>query len=169
MRRYWRGAVCARMREERLGRTYNVIPVAPADYRRLAEQRLPRFLFDYIDGGANAEVTLAANAAGFRDIVLRQRVMRDVSTIDTSTVLSGEQAAMPVILAPVGMAGMMARRVSSSAAFRLIDRLSRFQPSSAKRWMPATCPTVHTVRRSWANASPFRSVRIRSARGSSWR
>lgn len=115
MRRYWRGAVCARMREERLGRTYNVIPVAPADYRRLAEQRLPRFLFDYIDGGANAEVTLAANAAGFRDIVLRQRVMRDVSTIDTSTVLSGEQAAMPVILAPVGMAGMMARRGETQA------------------------------------------------------
>ncbi|MCC2102984.1 MAG: L-lactate dehydrogenase [Hyphomicrobiales bacterium] len=103
------------MREERLGRTYNVIPVAPADYRRLAEQRLPRFLFDYIDGGANAEVTLAANAAGFRDIVLRQRVMRDVSTIDTSTVLSGEQAAMPVILAPVGMAGMMARRGETQA------------------------------------------------------
>ncbi|MCB1953839.1 MAG: alpha-hydroxy-acid oxidizing protein, partial [Rhodocyclaceae bacterium] len=78
-------------------------------------QRLPRFLFDYIDGGANAEVTLAANAAGFRDIVLRQRVMRDVSTIDTSTVLSGEQAAMPVILAPVGMAGMMARRGETQA------------------------------------------------------
>ncbi len=90
--------------------TYNVVPVTPADYRRLAERRLPRFLFDYIDGGANDETTLAANIAGFRDIVLRQRVMRDVSNIDTSTILAGEKAALPVILAPVGMAGMMARR-----------------------------------------------------------
>ena len=98
-----------------MGKTYNVIPVTPDDYRRLAERRLPRFLFDYIDGGANAEITLAANTAGFRDIALRQRVMRDVSNIDTSTVLSGEQAAMPVILAPVGMAGMMARRGETQA------------------------------------------------------
>ncbi len=90
--------------------TYNVVPVTPADYRRLAERRLPRFLFDYIDGGANDETTVAANLAGFRNIVLRQRVMRDVSNIDTSTILAGEKAAMPVILAPVGMAGMMARR-----------------------------------------------------------
>ena len=98
-----------------MGKTYNVIPVTPDDYRRLAERRLPRFLFDYIDGGANAEITLAANTAGFRDIALPQRVMRDVSNIDTSTVLSGEQAAMPVILAPVGMAGMMARRGETQA------------------------------------------------------
>jgi L-lactate dehydrogenase (cytochrome) len=102
-------ALGAEGREARLG-TYNIVPVTPSDYRRLAERRLPRFLFDYIDGGANDETTLAANIAGFRDIALRQRVMRDVSDIDTSTILAGEKAAMPVILAPVGMAGMMARR-----------------------------------------------------------
>ncbi|MFV0280155.1 MAG: L-lactate dehydrogenase [Rhodoblastus sp.] len=95
--------------------TRNVIPVTPEDYRRLAEKRLPRFLFDYIDGAANAEYTLAANVEDFRKIVLRQRVMRDVSNIDTSTTLSGEKAAMPVILAPVGMAGMMARRGETQA------------------------------------------------------
>ena len=93
-----------------MGGTYNVTAVSPADYRRLAEKRLPRFLFDYIDGGANAETTLAANVDGFRRIVLRQRVMRDVAEIDTSTILAGEKSAMPVVLAPVGMAGMMARR-----------------------------------------------------------
>jgi len=98
-----------------LGGTYNVTPVTPADYRRLAEKRLPRFLFDYIDGGANAETTLAANVDGFRNIALRQRVMRDVSTIDTSTMLTGEKSAMPVILAPIGMAGMMARRGEAQA------------------------------------------------------
>ena len=102
-------ALGAEGREARLG-TYNIVPVTPSDYRRLAECRLPRFLFDYIDGGANDEATLAANTNDFRNIRLRQRVMRDVSDIDTSTILAGEKAAMPVILAPVGMAGMMARR-----------------------------------------------------------
>jgi len=90
--------------------TYNVAPVTPADYRRLAERRLPRFLFDYIDGGANDERTMAANLADFASVTLRQRVMRDVSGVDTSTVLAGRKVAMPLALAPVGMAGMFSRR-----------------------------------------------------------
>lgn len=98
-----------------MGGTYNVTAVTPSDYRRLAERRLPRFLFDYIDGGANDEATLAANTDDFRAIRLRQRVMRDVSSIDTSTMLAGDKASMPVILAPVGMAGMMARRGETQA------------------------------------------------------
>ena len=95
--------------------TYNITPVTPGDYRRLAEKRLPRFLFDYIDGGANDEITLARNVADFQRIVMRQRVMRDVSKIDTSTMLAGEKSAMPVVLAPVGMAGLMARRGETQA------------------------------------------------------
>ena len=90
--------------------TYNVAPVTPADYRRLAERRLPRFLFDYIDGGANDERTMAANLADFAAVTLRQRVMSDVSGVDTSTVLAGRKVAMPLALAPVGMAGMFSRR-----------------------------------------------------------
>ncbi len=90
--------------------TYNVAPVTPVDYRRLAEKRLPRFLFDYIDGGANDEVTMAANVADFASLRLRQRVMRDVSGIDTATTMAGRKAAMPLALAPVGMAGMFSRR-----------------------------------------------------------
>ena len=88
--------------------TLNVAPVTPIDYRRLAEKRLPRFLFDYIDGGANDELTMAANIDDFQKLHLRQRVMRDVSNISTETVILGEKASMPVILAPVGMAGLMA-------------------------------------------------------------
>jgi L-lactate dehydrogenase (cytochrome) len=84
--------------------------VTPADYRRLAERRLPRFLFDYIDGGANDELTMAANLADFASVKLRQRVMHDVSGVDPSTVLAGRTVAMPVALAPVGMAGMFSRR-----------------------------------------------------------
>mgnify|MGYP003497803769 CR=1 FL=1 len=60
---------------------YDVAPVTTADYRRLAARRLPRFLFDYIDGGANEERTMAANVADFAAIRIRQRVMRDVSGI----------------------------------------------------------------------------------------
>ncbi len=89
---------------------YAVAPVTPGDYRHLAEKRLPRFLFDYIDGGANDEQTMAANVVDFAAVKLRQRVMRDVSGIDTSTTLAGRKCSMPLALAPVGMAGMFARR-----------------------------------------------------------
>lgn len=89
---------------------YNINPVTALDYRRLAERRLPRFLFDYIDGGANEEVTMAANVADFSRYRLKQRVMRDVSQVDTSTVICGSTCSMPLALAPVGMAGLMARR-----------------------------------------------------------
>jgi len=90
--------------------TYHVAPVTPVDYRRLAERRLPRFLFDYIDGGANDELTMNENVADFARVRLRQRVMRDVSGIETGTTLGGRKVAMPLALAPVGMAGMFARR-----------------------------------------------------------
>jgi len=94
----------------------NIRPVTVADYRRLARKRLPRFLFDYVDGGANEERSMVANEVDFHRIKLRQRVMRDVGDVDTQTVLSGEDASMPVALAPVGMAGMMARRGEVQAA-----------------------------------------------------
>lgn len=98
-----------------MGHTLHVVPVTPRDFRRLAEKRLPRFLFDYIDGGANDELTLAANVTDFQRVRLRQRVMVDVSDIDTATTLAGESAAMPLALAPVGMAGMFARRGETQA------------------------------------------------------
>ncbi len=90
--------------------TYNVTPVTAGDYRRLAERRLPRFLFDYIDGGAGDEQSMRANTNDFGRIRLRQRVMRDVSRVDTGTNLFGQALSMPLILAPVGLAGMMRRR-----------------------------------------------------------
>jgi len=88
----------------------HVVPVTVPDYRRLAKKRLPGFLFDYIDGGANREDSMNANEADFLDYTLAQRVMREVDNIDTSTVLSGQTVSMPLVLAPIGMAGLMARR-----------------------------------------------------------
>ncbi len=91
------------------------LPVTADDYRALARRRLPRFLFDYIDGGAGAEQTLAANAAAWSRMQLRQRVLVDVAGVDPSTSLLGETCTLPLVLAPIGLAGMMARRGETRA------------------------------------------------------
>ncbi len=88
----------------------NLAPANTEDYRRLAEKRLPRVLFDYVEGGAYREVTVAENTSDFDALRMKQRVMVDVSAVDTSTDLLGESWRMPLALAPVGLAGMMARR-----------------------------------------------------------
>jgi L-lactate dehydrogenase (cytochrome) len=80
------------------------------DYREMARRRLPPFLFEYVDGGSYAEVTLRNNVAHLEQVALRQRVLRGVADIDVSTTLFGQQLALPVILAPIGLAGMTARR-----------------------------------------------------------
>jgi L-lactate dehydrogenase (cytochrome) len=83
---------------------------APTDYRAIARRRLPHFLFEYLDGGSYGEVTLARNSSDLDAVALRQRVMRDISGVDLSTTLFGQQLSMPVALAPVGLAGLYARR-----------------------------------------------------------
>ena len=95
--------------------TLNLVPATADDYRRIAERRLPRFLFDYIDGGAFDETTMRRNAEDFSRTVVRQRVMRDVSKVDVSGDMLGERFGMPLALAPVGSAGMFARRGEAQA------------------------------------------------------
>ena len=91
-------------------------PACINDYRLVAQRRLPRFLFDYIDGGSYAEVTMRRNVADLQRITLRQRVMRDVSDIRLDTNVLGRPASMPVALAPIGLAGLYARRGEVQAA-----------------------------------------------------
>ncbi len=86
------------------------------DYRALAKRRMPHFLFEYVDGGSYAEVTARRNVEDLAAVELRQRVLRDISTIDLSTELLGERLAMPVALGPVGLSGMYARRGEVQAA-----------------------------------------------------
>jgi L-lactate dehydrogenase (cytochrome) len=86
------------------------------DYRELARRRLPKIFFEYIDGGSYAEVTLKRNVEDFANLVLRQRVMRDMSDLDTSIETLGQRYRMPVGLSPVGMAGMYGRRGEVQAA-----------------------------------------------------
>ncbi len=93
-----------------------MIPADVSDYRTLARRRLPRFLFDYLDGGANAELTLRRNVADIQAVGLRQRVLRDVSKINLGTDLFGQKVSMPVVLSPVGISGLFARRGEAQAA-----------------------------------------------------
>lgn len=95
--------------------TLSLAPASVADYRRLAEARLPRFLFDYLDGGAYAEVTLARNVRDFEVLELHQRILRDVSARSTRTSLFGSELTLPLALSPVGLSGLMARRGEAAA------------------------------------------------------
>ncbi len=91
-------------------------PACVLDYRALARRRLPHFLFEYIDGGSYDERTLTANVEALGATWLRQRVLRDVSACDTATTLFGRALSLPVVLAPVGLGGMYARRGEVQAA-----------------------------------------------------
>ncbi len=72
------------------------------DLRRLAKRRLPGGVFDYIDGGAEDELSLRRNVSGYGRIEFKPRVLRDVSKIETGTTLLGRPIAMPLVLAPTG-------------------------------------------------------------------
>src|SRR5688572_6890647 len=79
------------------------------DLRGLAQRRLPRALFDYIDRGSYDEFTWTRNRDDLRAIALRQRVMVDVSKLDLTTTVLGQEWAMPVALAPTGLTGLFRR------------------------------------------------------------
>ena len=108
-----------------------MIIASPRDFRRAAQQRLPRFLFDYVDGGALDEATLKANEVDLSQILLRQRVLHAMDGVDLSTTLLGQDLALPVILGPVGLSGMLARRGEVQAA-----------RAAAKAGIPYTLSTV---------------------------
>ena len=92
----------ARTRAERLrAQAVNI-----DDLRRLARRRLPNGVFNYIDGGAEDEVTMRANRAAFRRWNFAPRVLRDMSQVDTSTTLLGRRLPFPLVLAPAGFTRM---------------------------------------------------------------
>ena len=101
------------------------------DYREAARRRLPPFLFQYIDGGAYAEYTLKRNVEDLSSIALRQRVLKDMTQLDLSTEIFGEQLSLPVALSPVGLTGMYARRGEVQAAM-----------AADKKGIPFTMSTV---------------------------
>ena len=83
--------------ERRLRRAASI-----ADLRRIARRRLPRGVFDYIDGGAEDERTLAENTRAFSRVTFTPRVLRDVADIDTTTSVLGGEVPIPLALSPTG-------------------------------------------------------------------
>ena len=77
-----------------------------ADLRDKARRRIPRAIFDYADGGAYNELTLAANRRDLDAIRLRQRVMIDASKRATATTIVGQSSTLPLAIAPTGLTGL---------------------------------------------------------------
>jgi len=113
------------------------------DYREAARRRLPPFLFQYIDGGSYAEQTMRRNISDLADIALRQRILKNVSALNTGTELFGRKLNIPAALAPVGLTGMYARRGEVQAA-----------RAAARKGIPFTLSTV--------SVCPIEEVQARS-------
>ncbi|HEX7812792.1 MAG TPA: alpha-hydroxy acid oxidase [Burkholderiales bacterium] len=86
------------------------------DLRDAARRRLPRVMFEFIDGGSQDETTLRANRDDFQKWRFRTRVLTDVSKRDQSITLFGQHCASPLVLAPTGLAGLFSRRGELAAA-----------------------------------------------------
>jgi len=86
------------------------------DLRRLAQRRLPRIVFDYIDGGAEDEWTLGENCQAFREVTLRPRCAVATDTVNLNTTVLGTEIALPFLLAPVGSSRMFYPRGEVLAA-----------------------------------------------------
>ena len=80
------------------------------DVRLLAKKRLPKMAFDYIDGGADAEITLRANVADLAQVTLRPRSLVDVSAPSLTTTVVGETLPLPLLLGPCGSDAARGRR-----------------------------------------------------------
>lgn len=101
------------------------------DYREAARRKLPRFLFDYIDGGSYTEQTMKTNTLDLERVIVRQRVLKNIEHLDFEVELFGQKIAMPVILSPIGLTGMYARRGEVQVA-----------KAAAKKAIPFTLSTV---------------------------
>jgi isopentenyl diphosphate isomerase/L-lactate dehydrogenase-like FMN-dependent dehydrogenase len=86
------------------------------DLRRIAKRRLPRVVFDYIDGGAEDEVTLRANCRAFEAVTFRPRCAVATPACDLRTTVLGTPLSMPLILAPVGSSRLIYPRGEEAAA-----------------------------------------------------
>src|SRR5438876_7140237 len=86
------------------------------DLRRAAKRRLPRVVFDYIDGGAEDELTLRANCRAFETVTFRPRCAVATPACDLRTTVLGTSLSMPLILAPVGSSRLMYPRGEEAAA-----------------------------------------------------
>ena len=90
------------LQDRKLKRAVNL-----AELRLLASKRVPKAVFDYVDGGANDEISYKRSAEVFSNVQFNARVLRDVSKIDLTTRIVGQDSALPIIFAPTGYTRMM--------------------------------------------------------------
>lgn len=109
--------------------------LSAADMRAAAKRRLPRSVFEFIDGGAEDELTLRANRDGFERAQILPRILADVSQPDLSTTLMGEALAAPLVIAPMGSC-VLARPGADLAIAR----------AAAAMGIPYTLSTMSTTR-----------------------
>ncbi len=121
------------------------------DLRAIARRRLPRFVFTYVDGGAEDELTLSGNCEAFRRLRFRPRTLVDVSARDVSTRLLGTRSALPVVVGPTGLNGLswrdgdmeLARAAAaagvpfamSTVSMNLVEDIAREAPG--RHWLQA--------------------------------
>ncbi|WP_327091654.1 alpha-hydroxy-acid oxidizing protein [Nonomuraea sp. NBC_01738] len=105
-----------------------------SDVRRLARRRAPRVVFDYVDGGAGDEVSMARAVAAFARVEFSPRILRDVGVVDTTTRVLGREIGMPVILGPTGFTRMMHRGGEKAVA-----------RAAARARLPYTLSTMGTT------------------------
>ena len=121
---------------------------SPTDYREAARSKLPPFLFHYLDGGAYSEGTLRDNHQDLQSILLKQRVLCDTSQLSLKTKLFDEMLNFPMVLSPVGLTGMYARRGEVQAAMAANNQGIPFTMSTV-----SICPieevTKATTRPMW--------------------
>ena len=104
-----------------------------ADLRRLAQRRLPRGVFDYIDGGAEDERTLSDNVSAFANVSFRPRVLRGLSDVRIGSSILGKALEYPLILAPTGFT-----RIADPQGELAVAR------SAARAGLPYTLSTLST-------------------------
>src|SRR3954452_20639688 len=122
-----------------------VVPLTIDDLREIAERRVPRMFYDYVDSGSWTESTYRDNRKEFQRIKLRQRVATDISNRSLASLMLGEPVSMPVGLAPTGLAGMQHADGEILAARAAANAGVPFVLSTMSR-LPGRAPTPSSSR-----------------------
>ena len=131
-----------RSRESRQVASPQVVCVE--DLRRLARRRVPRAVFDYIDGGAEGEVTLRENCRAFEDVIFRPRQAAEVAGCNLRTRVLGLDLSLPFVLAPVGYSRLMspggevasARQAGQAGTAYILSTISGYRLEDVKAASP---------------------------------
>src|SRR3546814_4684003 len=110
-----------------------MIPALTIDELQMqAQRRLPKPIYDFIDGAAYDEATKVANRQDFLSLRLRQRVLRDIAVRDHGTTILGQKSSMPAMISPVGMSGLLSPREAETASARAAKACGRSEEHTSE-------------------------------------